>query len=350
MASKTTLNAKNLEALGAERLAELLIEVSTGDAAMKRRLRLELAGSASPAEAAREIRKRLATISRSRSFVDWQTRKALAYDLDTQRRAIVEKVAPGDPSEALELMWRFSPLADSVFERCDDSSGTVIGIFHDACADLAAIADSAPPDPEKLADRTFDAICQNDYGQYDDLIAIMFPALGEDGLAQLKALVEDLGRAPVPVPPKDQWHAVGWGSHGTTYEHEMRERERQRTVSMALQDIADAQGDVDGFIAQYEPETRKVPKIAAEIARRLLAAGRAGDALGFIERRRSPKTAGSRASGRTPALRCWRRWGAVKKRRPSDGPASSAISRSSTCAPFSSGCPTSRTSRRRSGR
>lgn len=44
MAAKSTLNAKNLEALGAERLSELLIELSTGNAAAKRRLRLELAG------------------------------------------------------------------------------------------------------------------------------------------------------------------------------------------------------------------------------------------------------------------------------------------------------------------
>ena len=45
MASKTTLNAKNLEALGTERLAQLLIEVSTGNAAAKRKLRLALAGA-----------------------------------------------------------------------------------------------------------------------------------------------------------------------------------------------------------------------------------------------------------------------------------------------------------------
>ena len=32
VASKKTLNAKNLEALGAQRLAELLIEISTGNA------------------------------------------------------------------------------------------------------------------------------------------------------------------------------------------------------------------------------------------------------------------------------------------------------------------------------
>src|SRR5215472_113901 len=39
------MNAKNLEALGAGRLAELVIEINTGNAAAKRRLRLELAGA-----------------------------------------------------------------------------------------------------------------------------------------------------------------------------------------------------------------------------------------------------------------------------------------------------------------
>jgi len=33
------MNTKNLEALGAQRLAELLVEVSTANAAVKRRLR-----------------------------------------------------------------------------------------------------------------------------------------------------------------------------------------------------------------------------------------------------------------------------------------------------------------------
>src|SRR5947207_3511943 len=101
VAAKTALNAKNLEALGAERLAELLIEISTGNAAAKRRLRLELAGAQSPAELAKEVRRRLATIARSRSFVDWQGIRSLADDLEAQRRAIVETVARTNPREAL---------------------------------------------------------------------------------------------------------------------------------------------------------------------------------------------------------------------------------------------------------
>jgi hypothetical protein len=56
MSSKKTLNAKNLEALGAARLAELLIEISSGNAAAKRRLRLELAGALSPPVVARDVR------------------------------------------------------------------------------------------------------------------------------------------------------------------------------------------------------------------------------------------------------------------------------------------------------
>jgi uncharacterized protein DUF6880 len=59
VAAKTALNTKNLEALGAERLAELLIEISAGNAAAKRRLRVELAGAQSPAQLVKEVRKRI---------------------------------------------------------------------------------------------------------------------------------------------------------------------------------------------------------------------------------------------------------------------------------------------------
>ena len=97
MPPKSTLNSKNLEALGAPRLAELLIELSTGNAASKRRLRHELAGTASTGEVVRETRKRLTSVARSRTYADWTKRRALVADLDTQRRAIVEQVAKADP-------------------------------------------------------------------------------------------------------------------------------------------------------------------------------------------------------------------------------------------------------------
>jgi hypothetical protein len=282
MASKTTLNRTNLAELGAERLAELMIEISQGNAAIKRRLRMELAGVESPVVLAKEIRKRLATIARSRTFVDWQTRKALVDDLQAQRRAIAQ-VAKRLPGDGLDLMWRFLDLAESVFERSDDSSGTIGGVFRAAVGDLGDIAQSARPDPKQLADQIFRALLRNDYGQFDGLIQVLQPALGPEGLEHLKQRMVALSAEPVRKPSANERQVIGWGSGGALYADDIAERSRASTVRLALQDIADAQGDVDSYIAQYDKPVRKVPKIAAEIARRLLAAGRADEAWQAIE-------------------------------------------------------------------
>ncbi len=278
MASKKTLNAKNLETLGAARLAELLIEISTGDAAAKRRLRLELAGAVSPVEVAREIRKRLTTIARARSFIDWQNRKAFVADLETQRRAIIDQVAKTDPAEALDLLWRFMALANPVVERCDDSSGTIIGVFHAASCNLGRIATAAKTDPNLLAEQAFRALTENDYGQHDDLIEALTPALGPAGLDHLKQLFIGLSKDPLPMLHGEDREVIGWGSGGPVYADDYAERRRDSTARMALQEIADAQGDVDAFIAQQSERAKTVPKVAAEIAQRLLVAHRPNEA------------------------------------------------------------------------
>jgi hypothetical protein len=283
MASKTTLTAKNLEALGAARLAELLLELSAGEALIKRRLRLELAGAASPEDVAREVRKRLATIARARSYVDWDKRRTLVADLKAQRRAILDHVAPSEPAKAADLLWQVLGLAGSVFDRCDDSNGAVMSVFHAAVHDLGAAALAADLDQEGLADRTFAALCENDYGQYDELIAILAPALGAAGLDRLKARVQELAKTPIPRHSGKDRAVIGWASSGPIHADEIAQGGRDIMVRLALEAIADAQGDVDGFIAQKTGKARTVPSVAAEIARRLLDAGRAQEAWKAIE-------------------------------------------------------------------
>jgi hypothetical protein len=279
MAAKTTLNAKNLEGLGAPRLAELLIEISTGSAANKRRLRMELAGNHSGAEIAREVRKRFASIARSRTVINWRKVKAVTADLETQRKTIVDVVAPDDPKEALELAWQFLALADPVFERSANESSSVIESFHQACADAGAIAKSAGVEKDALADKIFAAVQNNDYGQYDPLIAAMAPVLGNDGLERLKALFVQWSREPEGKASQSHRQVIGWSSKGPIYEDQVYGNHRERTVRIALQEIADAQGDVDAYIAQQPEKTRKAPLVTTDIARRLLSAGRAGEAL-----------------------------------------------------------------------
>lgn len=279
MASKITLNAKNLEALGTERLAELLIEISTGSAANKRRLRMELAGNHSSAEMAREVRKRLASIARARTFINWRKVKSLRKDLEIQRKTIVDTLASEDPTEAFELIWQFLALADSIFARSDDGSGSLIEIFHQACADAGVIAKLARVPADVLADKIFAALQDNGYGQYDGLITAMVPALGENGVEQLKTLFAQWSSDPGEQPAPQDRQVVGGGSKGPIYEDQTYLNHREMTVRIALQEIADAVGDVDAYIAQQPEDTRKTPMIATEIANRLLAAGRADEAL-----------------------------------------------------------------------
>jgi hypothetical protein len=250
--SGNSLNARNLRSLGAERLAELLIELSAGDAGARRRLRLALAASRGPAEAAREVRKRLAAIARSGSVVDGRRFRALSHDLDGLRTAITTLIAPEDPLSAVDLLWRFLDLAEGVLDRSEDGEGRVRSVFDKAVQDLGAVAEVAQVEPVALAEQAAEALEENGHGQLDGLIQALAPALGMVGLQHLRTCFLD---ASVQGP----------------------------TADLALREIADALEDVDGYIAQFDALERRQPGIAAGIARRLLAVARPAEALAALE-------------------------------------------------------------------
>jgi hypothetical protein len=117
------------------------------------------------------------------------------------------------------------------------------------------------PDPVRLADRVFEATTTNDHGEYDRLVEVVLPALEGAGVARLKERLT----AALAERPKTKRDGFDF---------------RTGALHRALQDIADQEGDVDTFIAH---ETgRRVPRRAAAVAARLLAAGRAEEALVFL--------------------------------------------------------------------
>ena len=266
MAGSSSLNAKNLEALGAARLAELLLTLSEGDAGAKRLLRLALAEQKGPAEIAREVRKRLATIERSGSFLDDHQRDRLLKDLERQRQAISGPIAEHDPARAVELFWDLLGLAEGLMERCDDSDAVVRDFFHQSSAALGAVAQKAPGDRRALADQVYAAIVSNSYGQFDPVLRDLAPALGPAGLAHLRQRLEALRHRST--------------THGRT------QTQCDRLVSIAMLDIADALGDAEAYLAEYrdhDPEVLTVPAIAARVAERLTPAGRAEHALTLLQ-------------------------------------------------------------------
>lgn len=135
-----------------------------------------------------------------------------------------------------------------------------------------------------LAEKVFNAVQDNGYGQYDRLITSMVPALGSEGLERLKALFVAMSREPSDKPPKKDRKVVGWSSAGAIYEDEVYGNHKDLTIRIALQEIADAQGDVDAYIAPQPEKTRKVPMVAADIANRLVAGGRAEEALKALDK------------------------------------------------------------------
>lgn len=281
MASKTTLTAKNLEALGAPALAELLIEISTGNANAKRRLRMELAGGESPAKLANEIRKRMTAVGAATANVSWRSLKAFRADLDSQRRLTLEQVATAAPAEALDLMWQFIALGDAVIERTHDASGAIFAIFDEACCNAGLIAAAAPQDISALAAHAVEAIMYNAFGQNDNLVHALAPVLGHEGLTRLREL---LGTAV--ADPERRGVIKGrkisrWRRRREAESDVLQRRARSESIRIAQRAIADGLGDVDTYIRlQTDP---KLPDHAVAIAERLLRAKRAEEALRTLD-------------------------------------------------------------------
>ncbi len=283
MASGKTLNAANLEALGAAQLAELLIEISKGNAAAQRRLRLALAGSAGGAEAARAITKRLTSIAGAKTWLDWQKIKPFVADLEAQRRVILDLVAPSSPREAFELMWRLVGCGEGVLARSDDGNGRLSAAFHAAARDLGPLAQRAGVRPDELAGRAFRALAADGHGTWDELVPILAPQLGTAGLTTVRELTQAWRSEPVAKPAAHERRVIGWASSGPIHADEGQASHRGHTATFVLQQVADALGDVDGFIEQFDERARGMPAVAANIARRLLDAGRPQEAWVALE-------------------------------------------------------------------
>ena len=247
--SKHALNAENLKSLGAPRLAELLIEFTANDPRGKRLLRLELAATVSPEAVAKVARTRLGALAKAGTSLSWKQVPALCDELEAHHRAIMDTAGKEKPALALELLWLLIAAVASVRER--GGLFTSNGFDQEAMRQIGELASVTKPDPEDLAEDAFRALVQG-RAYTEPVIPPLAPALGSMGLAHLK--------------------------------RRLRERDStSRNGREPLLAIADAEGDVEEFIRLHSPEERMRPEYAADIARRLLGANRAAEALRTLD-------------------------------------------------------------------
>ncbi|EIE50581.1 hypothetical protein C357_13093 [Citreicella sp. 357] len=265
--------------MGAEVLAELLMDAVKGDAARQRRVRMALFSEQSPKEAAADIRKRMAQIRRAKSWISMRGQQTLAKELNGLIDVILNRVASEDVGLGCDLLWSLLQLAPDIYTRTDDSNGTIGDVMDAAMDAIQTLAPRLDRNAELLADQVFEALQDNDYGEFDGAIPALSQALGDQGLTALRVLTEKAMDAPVTLD-ETEYFGVFMSAERRL---EMAKDSQDRTLRMILSDIADAQGDVDAWLSQYSAQQLTYHTIAPDAARRLLKAGRAEDALRIME-------------------------------------------------------------------
>jgi hypothetical protein len=271
MVTNRKLTIETLTKLGARKLAELLIAEATGNRRLKQTLKLATSTRDGPAALGTILRSRLVTLSRSRSMLPYDRGRELIAELDELRATIIETIAAKDSRLAFELLWEFLDLHPSILERVDDSSGRAGSVFRMACDDLGPIAQQAGIEPEALAATVFEKVTNNSYGLYDGLVVSLAPALGQKGRAALRGLL--LQRRQQHLT-EDKRAEIVAGRYDFTLS----------SLSLALRDIAECEGDADAFIDTYQGRDLTNPRFASEIALQLLRSSRGQEALSYLDR------------------------------------------------------------------
>lgn len=265
MARAGTVTPEALAALGAETLAEVLIAHAESDAGLRKKLGMLLAGTAGPAKLAAEIDKRIRTIGRSRSFVDWEKRKPLLQELEHLRSTIATGLARQDPARAIALLWDFIGIESAVMERLSEGAGEAEDLFDAAMADLGRLSATDPArSPVALARRVL-GYCEREGGT-DALIGHMSAALGPVGRRELRRATEEALKAAPRANEDRDWRAAA----------------KRRHFALRLALLADLDQDVDTYIAAIQAGGMKATH-ALEVARRLLGANRAEEALVWLD-------------------------------------------------------------------
>lgn len=274
-ARRTTPSPETLAALGQDRLIGLVLGEAARNPAFRKLVSAALAGLQGPDAVAAIVDRRLSALEGAKGYIDWQKRRSFTADLDATVTVILDELRPLDGAAALERLRRFLDGAADVLVRVDDSTGATQAVYARAGDALVEIAAGLGPDEAApLAASLMSSFIVDPYGPVGVILHDLVAVLPEGGLAMLDAAV---AKAVAGMPK-----APDTGAAGASRFDAVRAR-----ILRLRQAIADRRGDADAFIAIEREVAPRRPDQAA-IARRLLAAGRAGEALDWIRRSQEP--------------------------------------------------------------
>ncbi|MBB4199937.1 hypothetical protein CCR94_10790 [Rhodoblastus sphagnicola] len=250
--AKTSLTLENLVALGAEKLAQLILDEARTNAPFRKKANAALAGAKGPEAVAALIDRRLSALEKGRAMVAWEKEKDFAADLAATVETIVKELAQADAALALERLLRFIDSHAKVFERIDDSSGRIQDVYWRA-------AKAAPELAQKLTENERAGLAKRLTKSLD---------LDTHGLgAEIAIAIAPL----LPAPALAAW------------DRELAKAGAEDRFVRVRQAVAEARGDLDAFLIleAQRPAWSQNPLRAAE---KLLAAGRLDEALDWARR------------------------------------------------------------------
>lgn len=273
MTRKPALSLQSLVALGPEKLAQLVLDEAERNMAFRKLANAALAALKGPDAVARLVDRRLGALEKARSFIEWDKARSFRDDLRATVATVTGELASASAIMAVERLLRFIATHETVFERIDDSSGHVQGVYYDAIAALGVISEKLKPDEaDLLPEQIMATLGESSHGYLSDVADAVAVHLPKPSLKRWDQLL----LARQKEAGKLQKGKVGRSVDFTV--------SQLRDVRQA---IAAARNDLDGLIA-LEEKKHPNSQDTIGVAERLLEAGRAQEALVWV--RKNPPT------------------------------------------------------------
>ncbi len=257
-----------LAALGAEALADLLIEEALDDEYLHARL-LALTSAASPDAATRfrQLEHAFDVAVDPGGFVGWNEAYGFAQALEEVIASVEGQLGSGQGAGIVAFCEHALHRVEAAHEYVDDSNGE-LGAVRERLEELhLAACREARPEPRELAERLFRWELEGEWDTFFDAVERYADVLGDAGIARYRELAEAAWAGEPELGPSS---SRAWSP-------------RRFRVSHVMEGLARAEGDIDALVAVFARD-RSSPHRYLLFAEELLAAGRADEATEWAER------------------------------------------------------------------
>lgn len=257
-----------LAALGADALADLLVEHAMDDERLHARLLTMTAGAGPSSDPDfHQLALAFDVASDPGGFVAWNEAYGFARGLEDVVEAVEKQLGSGHGTEIVGFSEHALHRVEEAFGYVDDSNGELGGLKERLEKLHLAACRETQVDPLELAERMFRWELESGWETFFGVVERYADVLGESGIARYRELAEAAWASEPELGPNDEDRS--WGS-------------RRFRISRIMEDLARSQGDLDALVDILARDRSSAYRYLL-IAEELLAARRTDEATAWAE-------------------------------------------------------------------